>query len=81
VAALFQDTLVKNHYFGTTPEDFGRIRSETMVLDVTYGVTDTIAVSMSLPVVASMYAGDAPHPQPLYPGVNPLDNGSYHATV
>jgi hypothetical protein len=81
VAVLFQDTLVKNHYFGTTPEDFGRIRSETMVLDVTYGVTDTIAVSMSLPVVASMYAGDAPHPQPLYPGVNPLDNGSYHATV
>jgi hypothetical protein len=80
VSVLFQDIVVKNHFFGTTPEDFGRIRAETMVLDVTYGVTDRIAVSVSLPVVASKYSGDAPHPQPLYPGVNPLDDGGYHTT-
>jgi hypothetical protein len=49
VSLLFQDMLAKNHYFGTTPEDLGRIRAETMVLDVIYGVTDRIAVSVSLP--------------------------------
>jgi hypothetical protein len=81
VSLLFQDVLAKNHYFGTTPEDLGRIRAETPVLDVTYGVTDKIAVSVSLPVVTSKYTGDAPHPQPLYPGVNRLDDGRYHTTV
>jgi hypothetical protein len=87
VSVLFQDMLVKNHYFGTEPFDGGRIRSESMVLDVTYGVTDRVAISAALPLVASKFTGDpvspfaAPHPQPLYPGVNPLDDGSYHALL
>jgi hypothetical protein len=85
VSFLFSDILANNHFFGTQPVDAGRIRSETIAADVTYGLTDRVAISASIPVVASKYTGNsnspfaAPHPQPLYPGVNPLDDGSYHA--
>ena len=87
VSFLFSDVLVNNHFFGTQPVDAGRIRSETIVGDVTYGVTDRIAINLSIPVVSSKFTGDslspfaAPHPQPLYPGVNPLDDGRYHGEV
>jgi len=87
VSFVFSDILANNHYFGKQAVDAGRVRSETMLADVTYGLTDRIALSASLPVVASKYTGDsispfaAPHPQPLYPGVNPLDDGSYHAEL
>jgi hypothetical protein len=87
VSFLFSDALVNNHFFGTQVVDAGRIRSETIVGDVTYGVTDRIAINASIPVVSSKYTGDslspfaAPHPQPLYPGVNPLDDGRYHAEL
>ena len=85
VSILFSDVLVNTHFFGTQPVDAGRIRSESMLVDVTYGVTDRFAFSVALPLVASEYTGNsnspfaAPHPQPLYPGVNPLDDGTYHA--
>jgi hypothetical protein len=85
VSILFSDVLVNTHFFGTQPVDAGRIRSESMLVDVTYGVTDRFAFSVALPLVASQYTGNsnspfaAPHPQPLYPGVNPLDDGTYHA--
>lgn len=84
VSILFSDTLSTTHYFGTQPVDAGRIRSESMLVDVTYGVTDRFAFGVAIPLVASEYTGNsnspfaAPHPQPLYPGVNPLDDGSYH---
>jgi hypothetical protein len=87
VSILFSDMLSNTHFFGTEPVDAGRIRSESMVLDVTYGVTDRIAFSAAIPLVASEYTGNSsspfavPHPQPLYPGVNPLDNGRYHTVL
>jgi hypothetical protein len=87
VSVLFSDVLSNNHFFGTQPVDAGRVRSESMIVDVTYGVTDRIAISATIPLVASEYTGNSfspfaiPHPQPLYPGVNPLDNGSYHAVL
>jgi hypothetical protein len=85
VSVLFSDVLANTHYFGTQPVDAGRIRSDSMLVDVTYGVTDRFAFSVALPLVVSEYTGNSsspfaiPHPQPLYPGVNPLDDGSYHA--
>lgn len=87
VSILFSDVLSNNHFFGRQPADAGRIRSESMVVDATYGVTDRFAFSVALPFVASEYTGNSsspyaiPHPQPLYPGVNPLDDGSYHTVV
>lgn len=85
VSILFSDVLANTHYFGTQPIDAGRIRSESMMVDVTYGVTDRFAISAGIPLVVSEYTGNSsspfavPHPQPLYPGVNPLDDGRYHA--
>ena len=81
VSLLFSDMYSKYHYLPAEPIDVGHLRSETTVLDVTYGLTDRVTVGLSLPVVVSKYTGDAPHPQPLLPGVNPLDDGGYHATL
>ncbi len=85
VSVLFSDVQANNHFFGTEPVDAGRVHSKSMVFDVTYGLTDRFAFSVAIPLVASEYTGNTsspfavPHPQPLYPGVNPLDDGSYHA--
>jgi hypothetical protein len=81
VSLLFSDTYAKYHFLPTERVDVGHIRSETTLLDVTYGLTDRVTVGVSLPLVASRYTGDAPHPQPLRQGVNPLDDGGYHATL
>ena len=56
-------------------------------MDVTYGLTDNVAVSFVLPWIASKYAGSTPHPLvdssgpiPVLYGANPLDDGTYHGT-
>jgi hypothetical protein len=87
VSILFQDVAVKNHYYGTTPVDNGRIQTDIALFDVTYGLTDKVAVSVGIPWVATKYTGTAGHPlvddsgsKPVFYGLNPLDDGSYHQT-
>jgi hypothetical protein len=87
VSFLFQDVAVKDHYYGTMPVDNGRIRTDIVLFDVTYGLTDKMAVSVGIPFVATKYTGIAGHPlvddsgsSPVFYGLNPLDNGSYHQT-
>src|SRR3954470_5107599 len=87
VSILFQDALVKYHYLPTTPVDRGHVHSDSMLVDVTYGLTDRIAVSIGIPWIAAKYTGATPHPLvdssgpvPVLYGGNPLDDGSYHAT-
>jgi len=80
VSVLFSDTFVRYHYLGSTEVDRGRIQSETLLLDVTYGLTDKVAVSFGIPWVASRYTGTSPHPLPDLTGVQPLDDGTYHNT-
>jgi hypothetical protein len=90
VSILYQNTLVTTHYLTTTPYDLGEIRSNTLLLDVTYGLTDKVAVSVSIPWVASKWTGTGvvdpahnivslPHPLPLAGPVT-LDDGAYHDT-
>src|SRR5262245_57350177 len=55
VSFLYQDLFVKYHYFGPTRTDNGSIASKMMVVDVTYGVTDKLAVSAGIPWVAAKY--------------------------
>jgi len=43
-----------------------------------YGITDRLAVRLSVPFVISKYEGDAPHP-PL-PGHENLDDGNWHSS-
>src|SRR5581483_9055412 len=81
---IYQDQLFRYHYTPTTPVDSGPINSRSMVADVTYGVTDKVAVSVALPWVNTRYTGAHPHPlDPLNPssGPNPLDDGTWHSTV
>jgi hypothetical protein len=87
VSFMFQDAFVKYHYFTTTPYDRGHIQADTLMVDVSYGVTDRLAVSVGIPWVASKYNGPFPHPlaEDLLAGIrparpNPLDDGTYHST-
>lgn len=87
VSFLYQGMFVRDHYFGTTPVDAGQITSKALLVDVTYGVTDKLAISFGVPWVTSRYNGSLPHPiadlsgpTPVYGGVNPADDGTYHGT-
>jgi hypothetical protein len=87
VSLLYQNTFVKYHYFTTTPYDRGHIQGNAVIADITYGVTDKLAVTVGVPWVASKYNGPLPHPlaEDVLAGVspprpNPLDDGSYHST-
>ncbi len=80
VSVLFSDVLAKYHYLPTTRQDFGQIRAETLLVDLTYGLTDQIAISVGIPWVASRYNGAFPHPLMDLTGVSPLDDGTYHQT-
>ena len=71
----------------TTPVDYGQIYSKTLLFDVTYGVTDNLAISFAIPWTAGMYDGIKQHPladlsgpTPVFYGVQPLDDGTYHQT-
>jgi hypothetical protein len=75
VSVLFQDMAVRQHrYSDGEPIDVGHIDSHNVMLDLTYGVTDRVAVSVSLPFVSARYSGGNRHPGSL------LDDGSFHGT-
>jgi hypothetical protein len=67
---VFSDT----HYLPTERHDVGTIDSNVFLLDTTYGITDRMAVSVSLPLIMSRYTGDHPHPATV------MDDGSWHST-
>ena len=84
VSLLFQDQFFRYHYSLAGPSDAGQIYSRSMLVDLTYGVTDKVAVNISLPWIATRYEGTKPHPlDPLNPaaGINPLDDGTWHSTA
>src|SRR5258707_14871327 len=58
VSFLYQDMFVKYHYFGPTAVDNGNITTRMAVLDVSYGITDKLAVSVAIPWMASRYVGN-----------------------
>src|SRR4029077_15743717 len=62
VSILYQDVFVKDHMQATTPVDSGQIFSKTLLLDVTYGVTDNLAISFAIPWTAARYDGTKAHP-------------------
>jgi hypothetical protein len=73
VAIAFQNMNVREHILTTTRVDVGHIDTYVLVADVTYGLTDKIAVDLALPFVTSKYTGNRPHP-------TALDNGRFHST-
>jgi hypothetical protein len=75
VSVLFSNALSTDHYLPNVAYDFGHIDSNTLLFDVTYGLTDRVAVTVGLPVVTSRYRGNFPH-RPIT-----LDDGNWHTTA
>jgi hypothetical protein len=73
VSILYQDLFVADHLRANgTREDRGQVRSQGLLFDATYGLTDRLAVTLGVPAVRARYTGKAPHP-------NAQDNGDAHA--
>jgi hypothetical protein len=73
VAVLYQDMTVKDHFFGRGQRvDRGRIESDSLLVDVTYGITDRLSVTFGVPYIRAQYSGAAPHP-------TAQDDGRVHA--
>jgi hypothetical protein len=81
VSFMFQDMFFRYHALPTARVDVGQIWTKSMLVDVTYGVTDRLAISFGVPWVAGRYQGPRPHPLSLTdPTANPIDDGTYHST-
>jgi hypothetical protein len=74
VSILFSHVLSKDHFLPATRIDIGHIEANTLLIDLTYGVTDRLAVAVAFPVVATRYRGQSPH-EPVT-----LDDGRWHVT-
>jgi len=75
VSLLFTSIASHDHFLPDRRYDFGQIDANTLLADVTYGLTDRLAVTFGVPIVVSRYRGSAPH-RPVT-----LDDGSWHATT
>ena len=77
VSFVYSSTVSDKHYLPVTQYDIGRIDSHALLADITFGLTDRIALSVGLPMVVSRYLGDYPHQR-----TNPdrLDDGQWHST-
>ena len=73
VSVLYQDLFVKDHFLaGGGRIDRGHIRSNNLLVDVTYGITDNLTVALAAPFVRARYSGSFPHP-------TPQDDGDAHS--
>jgi len=79
VSFLFSDQFYRYHVNPTTEVDAGHIYTRTLLADVTYGVTDKLALSVGLPAVATRYNGTQPHT--LNGSVVAVDDGAWHTTA
>ena len=77
VSTVYSNVFSDTHYLPTERHDLGRIDSHVFLLDTTYGITDRIAVSVSLPLIMSRYTGQHAHH-----GTQStvMDDGSWHST-
>jgi hypothetical protein len=88
VSFVYQDMLDKYHQFPKIGKvDSGPTTSRSTLIDVTYGLTDKVAISFAIPWVSAKYVGPSPHPLadlsgsvPVFYGKQPLDDGTYHGT-
>ena len=75
VAVSYEYGFVSRHYYSDGSEfDGGQITSHAATLQMTYSVSDKLAVSTAVPVVMARYNGLQPH-------ALPIDNGDYHGSL
>ena len=65
VSVVLQDSLVRRHLLLGAALDRGHIRAQSLVIDASYGLSDKVAISMSVPYVRSKYYGNFPHQLPI----------------
>ena len=83
LALGYGDIFVNKHYLGTSANpgdnvenDFGHIRSQSIQVALGYGLTDRLAVSVSLPYILTKYYGTPG--QNFFPHTISIDDGHYH---
>jgi hypothetical protein len=76
-SVLFTNMAVDNHFLPAHRVDVGQIDSNIVLFDLTYGLTDRMAVTVGLPLVTSRYHGAYPH-QPGNPEAP--DNSGWNST-
>jgi len=76
VAVVFQHIAISRHLQadGTTLH-LGEIDSHNMMIDVTYGLSDKVAIGVGAPYISTEYTGDQPHPH------SQLDGGYRHGML
>ena len=79
VSFMFSDQFYRYHLAPTNEVDAGQIYTRTFLADVTYGLTDKVAISVGLPMVATRYDGAQPHT--LNGSIVTVDNGAWHETA
>ena len=62
IAVAAQSMNVKRHLAGTVPKDAGQIDTYVLLGDLSYGLTDKLAVDLGVPLVTSKYRGSGGHP-------------------
>jgi hypothetical protein len=72
VSLAVQQLNVKKHFAGSTETDAGHINTGVLLADVTYGLTDKVAVDVAIPFVVTKYSGAKAHPN------TNIDDGAYH---
>jgi hypothetical protein len=73
VSVLYQNIFVTDHMPSGEFVDFGHIYSHGLLADLTYGLTDRVALTLGVPVMVTKYKGDRPHP-------TVLDDGTWHSS-
>jgi hypothetical protein len=82
VSLTYQNYYTLGHFdAGGRENTNGATHTKTLVAEIDYALTDNVAISVSLPFVASKYTGP---PEYIVGGVvthpGPLDDGTYHGT-
>jgi hypothetical protein len=83
LALGYGNIFVNKHYLGTSANpgdnvenDFGHIRSQSIQIAVSYGVSDRFAISVALPYILTKYYGTPG--QNFFPHTITIDDGQYH---
>lgn len=83
VSVTYQNYYATGHFDLLGRENTnGATHSKALALDLDYGITDTVGLSLNLPFIASKYTGPSSYFAAgieTFPG--PLDDGSYHAAI
>lgn len=76
LSLIYSDSFVDRHDLSGVSDPNSDIYTRSMMADVTFGVRDNLAISVSIPVVHTRFVGAGTPPHPTY-----LDDGSWHTTI